>query len=36
MDSGVVKYTPSFIKDGSAIQKFTRGMHRHADYMEAA
>jgi hypothetical protein len=31
IDLDVMKYMPSFIKIGSAIQKFIRGIHRHTE-----
>jgi hypothetical protein len=31
MGSGVMIYIPSFIKFGSGIEKWIRGMHRHID-----
>jgi hypothetical protein len=31
MGSGAMIYIPSFIKTGLAIQKLTRGIHRHTD-----
>jgi hypothetical protein len=36
MGSGAVTYIPSFIKIGSAIKKFIKGIHRHTDRMEIA
>jgi hypothetical protein len=32
--SGAMIYIPSFIKIGSAIQKFTGGIHSHTDSIE--
>jgi hypothetical protein len=34
MGSGAITYIPSFIKIGSAIQKFIWGIHRHTDSLE--
>jgi hypothetical protein len=31
MCSGAMRHVSSFIKTGSAIQKFIRGIHRHED-----
>jgi hypothetical protein len=31
MGSGAMIYIPSFIKTGSAIQRLTRGTHKHTD-----
>jgi hypothetical protein len=36
MGSSAMIYIPSFIKIGSGIQKFIRGIHRHADSMVIA
>jgi hypothetical protein len=36
MDSGIVIYTPSFIKIDSGIHMLIGGIHRHTDRMEAA
>jgi hypothetical protein len=33
IDLDAMIYVPSFIKIGSAIQKFIRGIHRHTDSM---
>jgi hypothetical protein len=33
MGSGAMMYIPSFIKIGSAIQRFLGGIHRHTDSM---
>jgi hypothetical protein len=34
MGSDVMMYIPSFIKIGSGIQKWIRGIHRNTDSME--
>jgi hypothetical protein len=36
MGSGAMTYIPSFIKIGSAIQKFIRGIHRHTESLVIA
>jgi hypothetical protein len=36
MGSGAMIYIPSFIKIGSAIQKFQGGIHRHTNSMVIA
>jgi hypothetical protein len=36
MGSGVMRYTQSFIKTGSAVQKLIGEIHRHTDNMVIA
>jgi hypothetical protein len=36
MGSGAMIYMPSFIKIGSGIQMFIRGIHRHTGSLEFA